>query len=352
MMAGYGLPSLKLLEITVVLPLIFFQGCMMKAVVCHEYGPIENLTVENIDVPKPGKGEVLVDVKAAGLNFPDVLIVQGKYQFQPDLPFTPGGEGAGIIAELGEGVTNVKVGDRVIFFNQACAFAEKAAAPAKLLVPMPEKMPFEVAAGFTITYATSYHALKQRANIQQGETILVLGAAGGVGLATVELAKAMGAIVIAAASTDEKLAVCKTAGADHTINYSNEDMKARIKEITEGKGVDVIYDPVGGDYTEAALRNMAPGGRHLIVGFAAGDIPRPALNLCLLKQCSLVGVFWGNWARANPHLQIENMTEMFDMYEKGIIDPLVNDVFALDDIQDAYACLTERRAKGKVILKV
>lgn len=323
----------------------------MKAVRCHELGPASNLKVEEIETPRPGKGEVLIDVKAGGLNFPDVLMVAGKYQFQPPLPFTPGGEGAGVVEALGEGVTNVKVGDRVIFFNQTGAFAEKAAAPAMTLVPMPESMPFEVAAGFTITYATSYHALKQRANIQEGEIILVLGAAGGVGLATVELAKAMGATVIAAASTDEKLSYCAQAGADHLLNYSTEDLKDRVKEITGGKGVDVIYDPVGGDYTEAALRTMAPGGRHLVIGFAAGDIPRPPLNLCLLKQCSIVGVFWGNFARANPKVQMQNMLDMFAMFEKGTIKPLVNDVFSLDDVVEAYACLSERRAKGKVILK-
>ncbi|WP_020399248.1 NADPH:quinone oxidoreductase family protein [Kordiimonas gwangyangensis] len=323
----------------------------MKAVRCGTLGAHTGLTVEDIAAPTPGKGEVLIDVKAAGLNFPDVLMVAGKYQFQPELPFTPGGEGAGVVAELGEGVTNVKVGDRVIFFNQTGAFAEKIAAPAKTLVPIPAKMPFEVAAGFTITYATSYHALKQRADIQKGEILLVLGAAGGVGLATVELGKAMGAVVIAAASTDEKLEVCKKAGADHVINYSTEDLKARVKEITEGKGVDVIYDPVGGAYTEAALRTMAPNGRLLVIGFAAGDIPKPPLNLCLLKQCSIVGVFWGNWARANPGLQVQNMMEMFAMFEQGTIDPLVNDVFSLDDVVEAFSCLTERRAKGKVILK-
>ncbi|WP_417460944.1 NADPH:quinone oxidoreductase family protein [Kordiimonas sp.] len=323
----------------------------MKAVRCHALGSHEKLVVEDIAVPTPGKGEVLIDVKAGGLNFPDILMVAGKYQFQPDLPFTPGGEGAGIVEALGEGVTNVKVGDRVIFFNQTGAFAEKIAAPALTLVPMPDKMPFEVAAGFTITYATSYHALKQRAAIQSGETLLVLGAAGGVGLATVELGKAMGAEVIAAASSDEKLEVCKKTGADHLINYSNEDLKARVKEITGGKGVDVIYDPVGGDYTEIALRTMAAGGRHLVIGFAAGDIPRPPLNLCLLKQCSIVGVFWGNWARANPKIQVQNTMEMFKMFDKGTIDPLVNDVFGLEDVVEAFACLSERRAKGKVILK-
>jgi len=323
----------------------------MKAVVCHELGMADKLKVEDMPEPKAGKGEVLIDIKASGLNFPDVLIIQGKYQFQPPLPFIPGGEGAGIVRELGEGVNNVKVGDRVIFFHQTGAFAEVIAAPAATLVPIPDKMSFEVAAGFTITYATSYHALKQRANIQPGESILVLGAAGGVGLATVELAKAMGAKVIAAASTDEKLEVCKKAGADEVINYSTEDLKARVKELTGGKGVDVIYDPVGGDYTEAALRTMAPGGRLLVIGFAAGDIPKPPLNLCLLKQCAIVGVFWGAWARANPAGQMQNMQEMFSLFNDGKIDPLVNDIFSLDDVEAADACLTERRAKGKVVLK-
>ncbi|TNE61318.1 MAG: NADPH:quinone oxidoreductase family protein [Alphaproteobacteria bacterium] len=323
----------------------------MKAVMCHELGLADKLRVEDVPEPKAGMGEVLIDIKASGLNFPDVLIIQGKYQFQPQLPFIPGGEGAGIVRELGEGVSNVKVGDRVIFFHQTGAFAEVIAAPAATLVPIPEGMSFEVAAGFTITYATSYHALKQRAALQAGETVLVLGAAGGVGLATVELAKAMGARVIAAASSDEKLAVCKQAGADELINYSSEDLKERVKAITGGKGVDVIYDPVGGDYTEAALRTMAPGGRLLVIGFAAGDIPRPPLNLCLLKQCAIVGVFWGAWARANPMGQMQNMVDMFTMFAEGRIKPLVNDIFSLDDVEAAYACLTERRAKGKVVLK-
>ncbi|MFC3050874.1 NADPH:quinone oxidoreductase family protein [Kordiimonas pumila] len=323
----------------------------MKAVLCRELGMADKLTVETIDAPKLGKGEVLIEVKAAGLNFPDVLIIQGKYQFKPDMPFTPGGEGAGVIKELGEGVTNVKVGDKVIFTNQVGGFAEQAVAKAAVLIPMPEGMPFEVGAGFTITYATSYHALKQRANLQKGETILVLGAAGGVGLATVELAKAMGATVIAAASSDEKLEVCKKAGADMVINYTTEDLKERIDVLTERRGLDVVYDPVGGDYTEVALRRMAPGGRLLVIGFAAGDIPRIPINLCLLKQCSIVGVFWGAWARANSAGQIQNMQEMFGMFKSGIINPLVNDVFALDDIKAAYDCLTERKAKGKVIIK-
>jgi len=322
----------------------------MKAVLCKELGLADKLAYEEVADPKPGKGEVLVDVKAAGLNFPDTLIIQGKYQFQPPLPFTPGGEGAGVVAEVGEGVKHLKSGDNVIFMTQTGAFAEKVVVPAITAVQMPAGLDYKVAAGITLTYGTSYHALKQRAQLQPGETVLVLGAAGGVGIATVELAKAMGAKVIAAASTDEKLAFCKESGADELINYSTEDMRDRIKEITDGKGVDVIYDPVGGDYTEAAFRSMAPNGRLLVVGFAAGDIPKIPINLCLLKQASLVGVFWGAWARANPPAQIENMTEILTMLAEGKIRASVNDVFPLAEVEAAYACLTERRAKGKVIL--
>jgi len=323
----------------------------MKAVLCKELGLADKLVVEETDAPVAGKGHVLVDVKAAGLNFPDTLIIQGKYQFQPALPFTPGGEGAGIVAAVGEGVKHLNVGDKVIFMCQTGAFAEQVAVPAFTAIPMPDGLSFEMAAGITLTYGTSYHALKQRALLQPGETVLVLGAAGGVGIATVELAKAMGAKVIAAASTDEKLAFCKNSGADELINYSTEDMKARLKEITGGRGVDVIYDPVGGDYSEIAFRSMAPGGRHLVIGFAAGDIPKIPLNLCLLKQASLVGVFWGAWAAANAPVQIQNMTDILGMVASGEVKASVNDVFQLAEVQAAYACLTERRAKGKVILR-
>jgi NADPH2:quinone reductase len=322
----------------------------MKAVLCKELGLADKLVVEDVADPTPGKGMVVVDVKAAGLNFPDTLIIQGKYQFKPDLPFTPGGEGAGIVSAVGEGVSHLNVGDKIIFMCQTGAFAEKVIVPAITAIPMPEGLPFEKAAGITLTYGTSYHAIKDRANLQAGETILVLGAAGGVGIATVELAKAMGAKVIAAASTDEKLEFCKASGADELINYETEDLKARLKEITGGKGVDVIYDPVGDHYTETAFRNMAPGGRHLVIGFAAGDIPKVPINLCLLKQASLVGVFWGAWATANPAMQIQNMKDILGMVATGQVKASVNDIFPLGDVEAAYACLTERRAKGKVIL--
>lgn len=322
----------------------------MKAVLCQELGPADKLVIGDVADPKAGAGEVVVDVKAAGLNFPDTLIIQGKYQVRPDLPFTPGGEGAGIVAEVGEGVKHLKVGDKIIFMTQTGAFAEKAVVPAITAIPMPDGLSFEMAAGITLTYGTSYHALKQRAELKPGETVLVLGAAGGVGIATVELAKAMGAKVIAAASTDEKLEFCKQSGADELINYSTEDLKTRIKEITGGKGVDVIYDPVGGDYTETAFRNMAPGGRLLVIGFAAGDIPKVPINLCLLKQASLVGVFWGAWVSKNPGEQLQNMKEIMGMVAEGKVRAAVNDVFPLAEVEAAYACLTERRAKGKVIL--
>jgi NADPH2:quinone reductase len=322
----------------------------MKAVVCKELGLADKLVVEEVSDPTPGPGHILVDVKAAGLNFPDTLIIQGKYQVQPDFPFTPGGEGSGIVAAVGEGVSRIKVGDKVIFMCQTGAFAQKVVVPAITAIPMPDALSFEMAAGITLTYGTSYHALKQRAELKAGETVLVLGAAGGVGIATVELAKAMGAKVIAAASTDEKLAFCKASGADELINYSTEDMKSRLKEITGGKGVDVIYDPVGGDYTETAFRSMAPGGRLLVVGFAAGDIPKIPLNLCLLKQASLVGVFWGAWASKNAGEQVQNMKEILGMVASGAVRASVNDVFPIEDVEKAYACLTERRAKGKVIL--
>ena len=324
----------------------------MKAVVCKELGLADKLVVEDVAALDVAPGHVLVDVKAAGLNFPDTLIIQGKYQFQPDLPFTPGGEGAGVIAAVGDGVKHLNVGDKIIFMCQVGAFAEQVVVPAITAIPMPEGLTFEMAAGVTLTYGTSYHALKQRAELKEGETVLVLGAAGGVGVAAVELAKAMGAKVIAAASTDEKLAFCKDSGADELINYTTEDMKARLKEITGGKGVDVIYDPVGGDYTETAFRSMAPGGRLLVIGFAAGDIPKVPINLCLLKQASLVGVFWGAWASKNPGEQIQNMKEILGMVASGAVRASVNDVFPLEDIEKAYACLTERRAKGKVILSI
>ncbi len=272
----------------------------MRAVICKEYGPPESLVIEDLESLTPGPGQVVVGVKACGVNFPDTLIIEGKYQFKPPLPFSPGGEVAGTVQAIGEGVEGVTIGDRVIAFTGWGGFAEEVLVEAKALIPIPEPMDFATASAFVMVYGTSHYALKDRARLQPGETLLVLGAAGGVGLAAVELGKAMGAHVIAAASSDEKLAVCREHGADQCINYSSEDLKERIKTLTAGKGADVIYDPVGGPYSEAALRGIAWEGRYLVIGFAAGDIPRIPLNLTLLKGCSIVGVFWGTFTSRNP----------------------------------------------------
>lgn len=322
----------------------------MKALYCREFSPEENLKVEEIDTPVVPEAHVLIDVKAAGLNFPDLLCVRGDYQFKPPLPFVPGGEGSGIITELGEGVEHLSVGDRVCFNGLTGAFAEQVAAPAGAVAIIPDSMPFDQAAGLTVVYATSYYALKQRAKIQAGETLLVLGAAGGVGLAAVELGKAMGATVIAASSTDEKLEAAKAHGADEGINYTTEDLKARVKELTGKKGADVIYDPVGGELAEAAFRAIAWEGRHLVIGFASGPIPKLPLNLPLLKGASAVGVFWGAWAMRDPEAHYQNMAELFEYYEQGAIKPHVAASYPLDDYLDAFGELSSRKAIGKVIL--
>ena len=322
----------------------------MKALYCREFGPEENLKVEEIDDPVLPPGHVLIDVKAAGLNFPDLLCVRGDYQFKPPTPFVPGGEGSGVIAGMADDVTGFEVGDRVCFNGLTGAFASRVASPAPAIAKIPDSMSFEEAAGLTVVYATSYYALKQRAQLKAGETVLVLGAAGGVGLATVELAKAMGARVIAAASTDEKLAAAKAHGADEGINYSTEDLKARTKELTEGRGVDVIYDPVGGELAEQAFRAIGWEGRHLVIGFASGPIPKLPLNLPLLKGASAVGVFWGAWAMRDPAGHHQNMSELFAFFEAGKIKPHVASTFALDDFLAAFGELSGRKAIGKVIL--
>lgn len=323
----------------------------MKALMCHELGGPEQLVLEEVDDPKPATGEVVVDIHAAGINFPDVLIIKGKYQAKPELPFTPGGEAAGVVSALGDGVDDLKIGDRVIVCTLTGGFATKTVVKRSVVAPMPEAMDFITGAGFTITYGTSYYALKQRAKIQPGETLLVLGAAGGVGLAAVELGKVMGAQVIACASTDAKLETCRAAGADELINYETEDLKARLKELTNGKGVDVVYDPVGGPYSEIALRATGWEGRYLVIGFAAGDIPKIPLNLTLLKGSQIVGVFWGAWVSRDPRGHVANFRELFEMYGDRRIKPLISEVYSLDDYQAAFDCLLGRRARGKVILK-
>ncbi len=322
----------------------------MKAIVCKEFTSFKDLQLLDMPAPEAGSGQVVVDVKAAGLNFPDLLLIAGKYQMKPDTPFVPGSECSGVISAVGDGVKNWKVGDRVIAYTMLGAMAEQVLVPASNLIPLPENMPFANGAGLTTTYATSHYALKQRANLQAGEIVLVLGAAGGVGLATVELAKAAGAKVIAAASTDEKLALTKAHGADEFINYSNEDLRSRIKEITGGKGVDVIYDPVGGDLAEPAFRSIAFNGRYLVIGFAAGDIPALPLNLPLLKTASIVGVFWGAWAMRDLKGHGKNMRELIEMFVAGKIKVTVSREIPFSDFAQGFADLAERRAKGKLVL--
>jgi NADPH2:quinone reductase len=323
----------------------------MKAVICKEHGLPDKLDLAtDWPAPEPGENEVLVEVKAAGLNFPDVLMIQGKYQMQPEHPFVPGGECSGVITAVGEKVSRFKIGDKVISAAGAGAFCEQIAVNEFGVFPMPEGLSFEQAAGVSITYFTSYYALKQRANIQPGETLLVLGAAGGVGTTAIELGKLMGAKVIAAASSEEKLDLCKKLGADEVINYGEVDLKDTIKELTGGKGVDVVYDPVGGDYSEGAIRGMAWNGRYLVIGFASGPIPKIPLNLALLKGCALIGVFWGRFAGEEPEANIKNIEELWELFASGKISPVVTDSFPIEQYEEAFNCMIERRARGKVIL--
>jgi len=322
----------------------------MKAVLCKELGPPEKLVVEQVPSPKPGKGQVVVSVKAAGVNFPDTLIIQGKYQFKPEPPFSPGGEVSGVIKEIGEGVTRLKAGDRVIAASTYGGFAEEMVAEADKVIAMPDAMEFVPASAFVLTYGTSYHALKDRAQLQSGETLLVLGASGGVGLAAVQIGKAMGAKVIAAASSDAKLQVCRENGADELINYASEDLRSRVKAITAGRGVDVVYDPVGGPYSEPALRDMAWKGRFLVVGFAAGDIPKVPLNLALLKGCSIVGVFWGAFTRAEPDNNRRNNEELVRLYLAGKIKPHIHATYPLERAVEALNEVLYKRVSGKVVL--
>ena len=322
----------------------------MKALLCKAYGPVEALAVEEVPSPRAGPKQVVLDVKAAGVNFPDGLMVQGKYQVKPPLPFVPGGEAAGIVKEIGSEVKHVKVGDAALALSFTGGFAEETLVEAAQVIALPPGSDLEVAAAFMITYGTSYHALKDRARVKAGETVLVLGAAGGVGLATVELAKLMGARVIAAASTDDKLATCREHGADETINYSTEDLKERVKVLTGGKGVDVVYDPVGGAYSESALRAMAWGGRFLVIGFANGEIPRIPLNLTLLKGCSIVGVFWGEFTKREPEANATNVRELFAMLAAGKVKPLISARYPLARGTEALQAVLSRQVKGKVVV--
>src|SRR5215472_8659277 len=319
------------------------RSSVVKAVLCKAYGPPESLVIEDIEPLKPGRGQAVIDVRACGVNFPDTLIIQGKYQFKPATPFSPGNEVAGVVKEVGEGVENVEVGDRVIAFTGWGGFAEEVVADAARLIPMPGGMDFTTAAAFVMVYGTSHYALKDRAQLKPGETLLVLGAAGGVGLATVELGKVMSAHVIAAASTNEKLEVCKQHGADQVINYTTEDLKERVKQLTPGKGVDVVFDPVGGDYSEAALRGMAWGGRFLVIGFTTGEIPRIPLNLTLLKGCSIVGVFWGSFTTRDPERNQEHLRELLNWFVTGKIKPLISATYPLERAADALNDMMNRK---------
>jgi NADPH2:quinone reductase len=329
---------------------IIKKGERMKAVVCKAWGPPDSLVVEELPDLQPGAGQVLVDVKAAGVNFPDVLTVQGKYQIRPPLPFTPGNEFAGVVRALGSGVDGFAVGQHVIGFTRTGAFAQQALAPAEALMPMPPDMDFDTAAALTLTYGTSHHALVDRGALQAGETLLVLGAAGGVGLAAIEIGKALGARVIAAASSDAKLAVCRAHGADATINYSSEDLREAIRAATDGRGPDVIYDPVGGAYSEPALRSIAWRGRHLVVGFAAGEIPRLPWNLMLLKGASVVGVFWGDFARREPQANLAAMRQLLGWITQGKLRPLVSKRYPLAQTAQALNDMAQRKVMGKVVI--
>jgi len=323
----------------------------MKAVVCREYGLADKLELAT-DWPAPevGDGEVLIQVRAAGLNFPDVLTIQGKYQMQPPMPFIPGGECSGVVSAIGPGVSRFKVGDEVISMGSSGAFCEQIVVSELAVFPKPASLNFEQAAGISITYFTTYHAFKQRAQLCAGESLLVLGAAGGVGTSAIELGKLMGARVTAAASSDEKLEICRKLGADDLINYSEGDFKSILKERSGGKGYDVIYDPVGGDYAEPAIRNLAWKGRYLVIGFASGPIPKIPLNLALLKGASLVGVFWGRFAGEEPEVNLQNIAELQELFEAGKLSPLVTDCFSIDQYEAAFNCMIERRARGKVII--
>ncbi len=322
----------------------------MKAVLCKELGPPSKLVLEEVESKKPGKKEVLIEVKACSVNYPDTLIIQGLYQFKPALPFSPGSDIAGIVKAVGEEVKHVKPGQEVFGLVPHGGFAEEVIAPAASVFPKPAAMDFKVAASFMMAYGTSYHALKDRANLQEGETLLVLGASGGVGLAAVELGKLMGAKVIAAASTDEKLALCKEYGADETINYTQENLKEKVKELTGGKGANVVYDPVGGDYSEAALRATAWEGRFLVVGFPAG-IPSIPLNLALLKGCQIVGVFWGSFAMRTPQKNMQNTMTLINHYSKGTLKPHIDRVYTLEEAPQALQDMMDRKVKGKIVIE-
>lgn len=324
----------------------------MKAILCKDWGKPDTLIYTDLPDPSAKAGEVVVQVKAASVNFADTLMVQGLYQLKPPLPFVPGFEFAGDIIELGEGVTRLKLGQRVAGFIDYGAFAEKVAAPAARLIPIPETMDYKTAASFAVTYGTSHVALDHRGQLKTGETVLVHGASGGVGLAAVELGKIMGATVIATASTPEKLELCKAAGADYTINYSSEDFASRVKEITGKKGADVIIDPVGGDVFDKSLRCIAWEGRLMVIGFASGRIPNAPANLILVKNCSVMGVFWGAYGQRNPKVLMDSLQKIMTWHAEGKLKPHISKTYTLEQTAQAFNDLTERRSTGKIVLEL
>jgi NADPH:quinone reductase len=324
----------------------------MKALLCRSFGPVDSLKLEEVPDPKPVAGEVLVGVRACGINFPDTLVVQGKYQFKPAFPFSPGGEVAGLVEAVGSGVTDVKVGDRVVAMGPAGGMAEKFVADVSKVIPMPDGIDFVTAACLPTAYGTTLHALRDRAQLRAGETLLVLGAAGGVGLSAVQIGKRMGARVIAAASSAEKLAICRENGADDVIDYQTEDLKERVKVLTGGAGANVIYDAVGGKYSEPALRATAWEGRFLVIGFAAGDIPRIPLNLTLLKGCSIIGVFWGMAMMREPLRGRGQLRELLAWAADGSLKPHVHARYPLERALDALRDIEQRRVRGKAVVIV
>jgi NADPH:quinone reductase len=323
---------------------------VVKAVLCKAFGEPDSLVIEEVAPLKAGPGQVVISVKACGINFFDGLMVQGKYQTKPPFPFSPGAEVAGIIRDVGADVTDFRPGMRVLAFAGVGGYAEEVAVETWRVLPIPAAMDFKTAAGFIITYGTSYHGLKDRAQLKPGETLLVLGAAGGVGLTAVEIGKVMGARVIAAASSPEKLALCKERGADDLINYSSEDLRGRLKELTGGNGVDVVYDPVGGAFAEPAIRSMAWQGRYLVVGFAAGDIPKIPTNLLLLKSSALLGVFWGAAVQRDPAQNARNMAALMTWLDQGKLKPHISATYPLTRAVEALNTVMQRKVMGKVIL--
>ncbi|MCW8846563.1 MAG: NADPH:quinone oxidoreductase family protein [Gammaproteobacteria bacterium] len=322
----------------------------MRAVMCHELGGPDKLRLQEVASPAVGPGQVRLSVHAAAFNFLDTLIIRGQYQDRPELPFVPGAEAAGRIMEVGEGVSHLKPGQAAIALCGTGAFAEEVVADAQRVIPIPDSLPMPLAASIATAYGTSFYALREQASLQVGETLLVLGAAGGVGLAAVELGKLMGARVIAAAGSDEKLAAARKAGAVATVNYRSEDLRSKVKQITDGKGVDVVYDPVGAELAEPSVRSLAWGGRYLVVGFAGGAIPALPLNLLLLKGASAIGVFWGAWVQRDPAGAAAGFRQLLAWIAEGKLRPVIRESYPLEQFEKGFLSLQNRKAVGKVVL--